>query len=544
MIEIIKIYLSKPVVFFEMVILTLFANVFALIPPIFVILVFNRYISSGVNATLITLSIGAIISVIFEFLFRRARHHFAEQLVEQKFMNQDKQIYDSITKAQYLPIHSADPSQLRSYFGMSDTLKTVYSASNLSLFLDVPFAFLFIAAIYFISPMLSIITLIFIIITFFLIMIFNISLRKSVGDEQQVRNIRSQLIDTAIFFPGTVRAFDTTDSQNLAWEKYTHVFQKIRKYVSNRQNRIQTIVRSSSSILTILIISVGATMVTKGVLDIGVLIGANILAARALLPIIGLSQQVESWARTKEANNTISRINKVPLMNPDGTGINKDAIELELRDISFTYPFAHLPIFDRLNITVGPGEILCVYGGNGTGKTTLAKMLCGLMLPSSGDIFVDGINLQQISSTWWFNKIVYLPQEPDFINDTLRNNFSTYDPDLGANDIHQLLKRVDLLALTDENPEGLDQKIKNNGRRLSLGVRRRLALARALCHDGVLAILDEPTEGMDPKGASIVYNVMNELVERKCTTVVFSHDRNIVRGAHHFLNLGEKKVLS
>ena len=544
MIEIIKIYLSKPVVFFEMVILTLFANVFALIPPIFVILVFNRYISSGVNATLITLSIGAIISVIFEFLFRRARHHFAEQLVEQKFMNQDKQIYDSITKAQYLPIHSADPSQLRSYFGMSDTLKTVYSASNLSLFLDVPFAFLFIAAIYFISPMLSIITLIFIIITFFLIMIFNISLRKSVGDEQQVRNIRSQLIDTAIFFPGTVRAFDTTDSQNLAWEKYTHVFEKIRKYVSNRQNRIQTIVRSSSSILTILIISVGATMVTKGVLDIGVLIGANILAARALLPIIGLSQQVESWARTKEANNTISRINKVPLMSPDGTGINKDAIELELRDISFTYPFAHLPIFDRLNITVGPGEILCVYGGNGTGKTTLAKMLCGLMLPSSGDIFVDGINLQQISSTWWFNKIVYLPQEPDFINDTLRNNFSTYDPDLGANDIHQLLKRVDLLALTDENPEGLDQKIKNNGRRLSLGVRRRLALARALCHDGVLAILDEPTEGMDPKGASIVYNVMNELVERKCTTVVFSHDRNIVRGAHHFLNLGEKKVLS
>ena len=544
MTEIIKIYLSKPVVFFEMVILSVFSNIFALIPPIFVILVFNRYISSGVNATLITLSMGAIISVIFEFFFRRARHHFAEQLVEQKFTDQDKQIYDSITKAQYLPIHSTDPSQLRSYFGMSDTLKTVYSASNLSLFLDVPFAFLFIASIYFISPILSLITLFFTIVTFFLIMIFNISLRKSVGDEQQVRNIRSQLIDTAIFFPGTVRAFDTADSQNLAWEKYTHVFQKIRKYVSNRQNRIQTIVRSCSSVLTILIISVGATMVTRGALDIGALLGVNILAARALLPIIGLSQQVESWARTKEANNTISRIKKIPLVNPDGTGINKDAIELELRDINFTYPFAHLPIFDRLNVTVGPGEILCVYGGNGTGKTTLAKILCGLILPSSGDIFVDGINLQQISSTWWFNKIVYLPQEPDFINDTLRKNFSTYNPDLGANDIHQLLGRVDLQELTDENPEGLDQKIKNNGRRLSLGVRRRLALARALCHDGVLAILDEPTEGMDPKGASIVYSVMNELVDRKCTMVVFSHDRNIVRGANHFLNLGEKKVLS
>ena len=115
---------------------------------------------------------------------------------------------------------------------------------------------------------------------------------------------------------------------------------------------------------------------------------------------------------------------------------------------------------------------------------------------------------------------------------------------MDANDIHQLLEQLDLLALVDENPEGLDQKIRNNGKRLSLGVRRRLALARALCHDGVLAILDEPTEGMDPKGASTVYNVMNGLVKKKCTMIVFSHDRNIVRGAHHFLNLGENKKLS
>ena len=104
-----------------------------------------------------------------------------------------------------------------------------------------------------------------------------------------------------------------------------------------------------------------------------------------------------------------------------------------------------------------------------------------------------------------------------------------------------MLKRVDLLALVDETPEGLDQTIKDNGRRLSLGMRRRLALARALCHDGVLVILDEPTEGMDPQGASVVYNLMNELAEKKCTMVVFSHDRNIVRGAHEFLNLDESR---
>ena len=165
-------------------------------------------------------------------------------------------------------------------------------------------------------------------------------------------------------------------------------------------------------------------------------------------------------------------------------------------------------------MSIKSGEILCVYGGNGTGKTTLAKMLCGLIPPGPGSIFVDGISLQQISTEWWFNKIIYLPQEPDFINGTIRDNFLAYNPELKASDIHDLLKRVDLLALVDETPEGLDQTIKDNGRRLSLGVRRRLALARALCHDWVLAILDEPTEGMDPQGASAVYNLMNELAEK------------------------------
>ena len=57
----------------------------------------------------------------------------------------------------------------------------------------------------------------------------------------------------------------------------------------------------------------------------------------------------------------------------------------------------------------------------------------------------------------------------------------------------------------------------------------------------MLAILDEPTEGMAPQGASVVYNLMNELAEKKCTMVVFSHDRNIVRGAHEFLNLDESR---
>ena len=132
MINIFQIFLSKPFVFLQMVLLSLFANVLALITPIFVILVFNRYVSAGVDATLTTLAIGAFIAIAFEYFFRRARYFFAERLVEERFLAQDQQIFSSIAKAQYLPVSSLEPSQLRSYFGLSSTLKTVYSPANLS----------------------------------------------------------------------------------------------------------------------------------------------------------------------------------------------------------------------------------------------------------------------------------------------------------------------------------------------------------------------------------------------------------------------------
>ena len=116
MFNILQIFLSKPFVFLQMVLLSLFANVLALITPIFVILVFNRYVSAGVDATLATLAIGAFIAITFEYFFRRARYFFAVRLVEERFLEQDRQIFTSVSKAQYLPISSLEPSQLRSCF--------------------------------------------------------------------------------------------------------------------------------------------------------------------------------------------------------------------------------------------------------------------------------------------------------------------------------------------------------------------------------------------------------------------------------------------
>ena len=234
MAEILRILLSKPIVFLEMVALSVLANIFVLATPIFVILVLNRYVSSGVDGTLISLSVGALLAVCFEFLFRRLRYQFADRVTADRFVEQDKSIHRILAQANYLPILTSNRTTLRSYFGMAEAYRNVYSPQNLALFLDVPFSLVFVFAIYVLSPPLAVVVAITIGCAFTIVYLSQFSLRRAIEDDRKIRNVRGQLIDTAITSPSTIRAFDTTATQGSEWNSSAEVRQGITSYIANR----------------------------------------------------------------------------------------------------------------------------------------------------------------------------------------------------------------------------------------------------------------------------------------------------------------------
>ncbi len=97
-------------------------------------------------------------------------------------------------------------------------------------------------------------------------------------------------------------------------------------------------------------------------------------------------------------------------------------------------------------------------------------------------------------------------------------------------------------SFIDQSPDGFDTRIENNGANLSLGVRRRLALARALATDGMLVIIDDPTEGLDAEGIQVVSDSLNALSQRGRTIIVFSHDATILPSAPYYMDLNSKPV--
>jgi ATP-binding cassette subfamily C protein LapB len=195
-----------------------------------------------------------------------------------------------------------------------------------------------------------------------------------------------------------------------------------------------------------------------------------------------------------------------------------------------------------LSLTLKPGTISVIRGSNGTGKTTLTRLITGILEPVRGHILADGLDLRQASSEWWRRQIVYMPQEPTLLNTTIRENLMTVNPEM---DPQQLLKAITAAGLTsylDQGPQGLETQVTDNGRNLSLGIRRRLALARALTTDGMLVVFDEPTEGLDSEGVSCVYSTMKDLATRGRTIIVVSHDPKIAKGAQIAIDLNIKPI--
>ena len=539
MIEILKRLTSRPILFSEMLFASLFGNLLALVSPIFVILVLNRYIAHGVDTTLATLTIGTVIAIILEYIFRRVRYRFAEVINKNVDRQQDINSFFISKNSKALSFSQIPSETIRDIITSTESVRQVYSPSNICLLLDVPFAILFLSTLYFLNPILCYITFIFVAAVSLAVLTGILSLRVPIQNMRQASGLRVQVIDALVSSPDTIRIFDRSNFLETRWLAATDSLRTLSRFIGDRQYRIQSAIRSASALLTVLIISVGALLVVDGKLDVGTMIGANILAARALMPIVGLSQQVDIWVRAGQARRSLANFAQIPLERKSGTAINNYSGNIEVKNMTFTYPNMGSTLIDEINFSVSAGEVLCISGRNGSGKTTLAKLLAGLLDPGRGQILAGGIDLQQIAPDWWRQAIMYLPQEPHFMNGSIRENFNAFNPDLTTPEIRKLLVDVGLEFLADESPGGLDQPVGKSGFNFSLGVRRRLALARALSHDGPLVILDEPTEGIDAIGASYVYKIMNEMVRNKKTIIACSHDRDIIRGAHLFLDLDE-----
>lgn len=531
---------ARPVVTGELLIGSFLINVLALASSLFVMQVLNRYVAQGVDSTLLTLTTGVILAIVLEFLFRQTRMKLARGVSAGPDETFALAGFNILTRAKMQAYEQLPPEVRREMLSAAGSVESAYSASNITTVLDVPFAMVFVFVLYLLHPILAGICVAFILAVFAAGAVGSIAVKDKTAEAQQVSSVGSTLLSTAGKEGDSVRAFNAGAFLRRAFSKNLFEGQTLRRAIGHHQGLLQTVTQSANSLMSVAIIAIGAILAVTGEMDVGAMIGANILASRALQPISKFSQLGAAFAKARQAIDLLKKVAKIPLELETGSALRAYAGGLEFRDVAFAFPGNPTPLFESLSLKVAPGGVVVVTGANGTGKTTLARMIMGLLDPARGHVLVDGLDLKQVAPEWWRRQVIFLPQDPALFNATILENLTINKPDIDMTELNRIVDAVGLRKYLDESANGFDTPIVDNGWRLSEGIRRRIALARALTTGGMLALIDEPTESLDAEGCAAVHAVLGHLAKTGRTIVVMSHDSNIVKGPHTVIDLNVK----
>ena len=538
MLEIFNRLKRNPALLTKIIIASFFVNILALATPIYVIQVLQRYVAYGVNSTLITLVAGITFVVIFEFFFRNIRHRMTRETEVENTVLSDRVMKKivSIKSSFYALQPNFRPDIVTQNL---QTIKSTLNATTTLILIDVPFVLIFLIALFLIHYHLGIITTLFLTIPFIVINFY----RKKINDlNQQSLQIglnTARLHDNSSSRFESIKYFNLIEIVKTAWSSLIKKSINVTEDLEAQKNIVASFMTSSSALLTVIIIAWGAVLAVDGEISVGALIGANILAARALAPIIRFVQNIEPLNKANHAINELAQFLNLPQDSSDGNQINDYSGNLKISDLQFKYPESKNPIFEGLNVQTKAGELLVIIGSNGSGKSTLIKSIIRLLEFNRGQIFYDSIEINQLSLDWVRANLIYLPQEPKFVDGTMLNNL------LGQNQIKkeqmtEILRSVDLLDFINSDPKGINMQMTNRGEDLPFGIRKRIALARALVIGGQLVVLDEPTESIDDRGRASIYKLINELLRNNKTVIISTQDEQITQLANCIVNLDVK----
>ncbi len=540
--EIFRRLFYKPVLAAEILFSTLLITLLTLAMPLYAMQILNRYVSYGFNGTLITLTIGMFIAILLQFCFRIVRTKMATVVNQEPNDRLSKEILFIVSQAKNEALEQLSKPRIQEALNNVHTIQQSYDAQTMNSMLDAPFSLVLIGVIYLLSPLLAGIALLGILCALFLGWL---TLRKSQKYNETLLKLLSEhrsLNASAVNALDTVRGFCAGGFLFEKWQPQLNKISKFRILLTDHKELSQTLTMSCSAFTSVCIYAAGAVLVVRGELSVGALIGANILSGRAYQNTTRLIQTTFLLSKARQAFQDLSVLKHLPLETAAGAALKTYHGKLEFQDLAFFHPHTTCPVFESLNLSLGPGNVLAVVGENGTGKTTLAKLITLLLEPRRGSILVDGVNLLQMAPGWWRKQIIYMPQEPGFINGSIRENLLLLNPDIEDTRLNEILRVTDLKKFMDKTPRGLDTPISNNEKNFPLGIRRRFSLARGLVGNGNLVVLDEPTDAMDKKGIEAVYAIMNTLAKSGKTIIAFSNDPKILKGASMILNLNKKPI--
>ena len=509
--------------FFAVALFSLFINLLMLVTPLYMLQLFDRVLGSRSTDTLIILTIITILALLTMAGLMVLRGRILVWIGTWV----DRRIGGSVLAA---GIEQAMVGREPSVQGLRDvsTVRTFLTGTGIFPLMDAPWTPIFIVIVFLLHPLLGWISLIGASILFALALVNELATRKLLARSAGASIHSLQQAETAVNNADAILAMGMAPNLIHRWQQQNAETIALQARASNRSGAITSASKFTRLLLQISMLGAGAWLVLQGEITPGVMIAGSILMARALAPV---EQAIGTWRSATSARDAFKRVKNLLASLPASSAtmpLPPPAGNISTEGLAYVHPGASDPVIRGITFELKAGEALGLIGPSASGKTTLARLLVGNLVPRAGHARLDGMDVAQWASVDRGQHVGYLPQDIELFGGTVRDNIAR----MSEGDTDQIIKAAKLAGVHElimRLPKGYETEIGKGGATLSGGERQRIALARALYGDPKLIILDEPNASLDSEGEAALVDALRGLSENKVTMVVIAHRPSILR---------------
>jgi ATP-binding cassette subfamily C protein LapB len=513
---------NRPI-YFKVALAAVVINLFGLMTSLFTMIVYDRVVPNNATSSLVALSIGLAIVVIFDFILKLLRAYFVDIAGAAIDREVGETLFERLLRLR-LDLKKGSTGSLTGLMRELEALRDFFTSATLTAIVDLPFIILTITVIAIIGGWVALVPALMVPLVIIVGALTQPAMdrlsAKAMGEGMAKQSV---LVET-IGGLETVKAAGAGPLLSRRWDTAmeNHADSSLRQRLISSIGITTATSAGTLSYAGVVIVGVG--MIATQNLTMGGLIACSILAGRAVAPLAQISQLLSRMTSTRTAYRQLNEMMNLPPEGPAGEGLKLAGLNgrIEFRNVSFKYPGAAEKTLEDLNFVIQPGEHVALLGRVGSGKSTIARLILGLYPPEEGLVMIDGTDIRQLDPLEMRRYIGAALQESVLLTGSVRENIGLAR---GHVDDEELLRASELSGthqFMGTIANGYDLRLADRGEGLSGGQRQSIALARALAGRPPVLVFDEPTSAMDAQTETALINrLRDELKDR--TLVLITH---------------------
>jgi subfamily B ATP-binding cassette protein HlyB/CyaB len=534
--------------FGEVLLISLFLQLFALVSPLFFQVVMDKVLVHRGLTTLDVLVIGLVVVVVFESVLTALRAYVFSHTTSRIDVELGARLFRHLVNLPLAYFQARRVGDSVARVRELENIRSFLTGNALTLVLDVVFSVVFIAVMFAYSVPLTLIVLVslplYLALSMAVVPILRARLNEKFarGAENQALLVETvtgiQTVKATALEPAMARRWD---SQLAAYVSASFRTQTLAGFAHEGVNLIGKLVNTAT-------LWYGAHLVMEGQLTVGMFVAFNMFAGRVSQPIMRMAQM---WTDFQQTGISMARLGDVlnarTEVPPAGSGTSAAQLppikgQITLDQVTFRYRPEAAPALQGLSLDIRAGEVIGIVGRSGSGKSTLTKLVQRLYAPEQGRLLIDGIDIGLVDAAQLRRQVGVVLQENLLFHRSVRENIAIVDP---AAPIEQVVHAAQLAGahnFISELPEGYDTLVGEQGASLSGGQRQRIAIARALFNQPRILIFDEATSALDYESEAIVQRNMAQICHGR-TVLIIAHRLSAVRHAHRIVVMDQGKVV-